>query len=209
MWSKAHSLLSTTLRQQHALLVSDPLASWHGNPALHLNHEQPKQSLTLQMGLRTAVKAEVTTALPNLIFFNAFLKYLLFWGSPELYNKVIKAEKFKWKRSVRPEGDIETVKRPFWLNPLFPLKQENKLTFKEKEFMLYASKLPVSVCGHVMNSVRIPLDSIFIYIAPVHSSSCLKALTTLLHLRWFLTLFLSRGCVSSDLIVVIMGWGVI
>lgn len=51
MWSKAHSLLSTTLRQQHALLVSDPLASWHGNAALHLNHEQPKQSLTLQMGL--------------------------------------------------------------------------------------------------------------------------------------------------------------
>lgn len=80
MWSKAHSLLSTTLRQQHALLVSDPLASWHGNPALHLNHEQPKQSLTLQMGLRTAVKAEVTTALPNLIFLNAFFKYLLFWG---------------------------------------------------------------------------------------------------------------------------------
>lgn len=77
MWSKAHSLLSTTLRQQHALLVSDPLASWHGNPALHLNHEQPKQSLTLQMGLRTAVKAEVTTALPNLIFYAFFLIFVV------------------------------------------------------------------------------------------------------------------------------------
>ncbi len=131
VWS--NPLLSATQRQQQALIASDPSPYWHGNPALHLNHEQYEYYSGLSMELKEMTKWSQRSLKPAKS--RDFFLHLICVSSSYRRSYTTKASRLRSdSRGTRQECDaglhvawgasIWAVNRPFYVESHFTLEPE-------------------------------------------------------------------------------------